>query len=184
MVKLICPGLSRTGTRTLAEALTILGYPVAHWEPERLRDLILARTSDPDFRRYDDVQAILDLPASLFYRELLSAYPGSRVILTVRDEQSWFASVSSHYLRVREDLSGELLEEAIHTQTMAYGTSFPNRFVYCKRFREHNQAVMDFCPDVLLMDIVGGDGWDKLCGWLGAAAPNLEFPRLGGNESW
>jgi hypothetical protein len=158
-----------------------MGFRVCHWQPERLSDVILGHNPRPDFRRYDDVHAVLDLPAALFYRELLDTYPSSRVILTVRDEAKWFESVWKHYVWVHENLEGSMLKEAIITQQMAYGTTRPNEYVYRKRFREHNAAVMETANDVLVMDICGGDGWQKLCEWLHMPVPSFPFPRVDQN---
>ncbi len=182
MGKLICPGLSRTGSRSLAKALNLLGFPASHWNPERLSDVILGQTPNPNFNRYDDVYAILDLPASLFYRELAEAYPSSLAILTIRDEKSWWESVWKHYVWVHQNLTGQRLQEAIITQQMAYGTTRPNEYIYKKRFREHNEAVQSHFTNILVMDICGGDGWDKLCSWLHLEIPNIEFPSLRENK--
>jgi hypothetical protein len=155
---------------------------VIHWAPERLRDVVFGDTATPCFRRYDDVDAILDLPASLFYRELLAVYPASRVILTVRDEESWFASMCRHYEIVQRSLDPLALDQATHEWTIGYGTSFPNRYVYGKKYREHNEAVLWECPDALVLNIGGGDGWSKLCAWLTVPVPECAFPWEGANE--
>lgn len=36
-------------------------------------------------------QAVLDVPAAYFAEELIEAYPDAKVILTVRETESWFA---------------------------------------------------------------------------------------------
>ena len=41
---------------------------------------------------FQDYQACLDLPAILFYKELLRVFPHSKVILTLRDPKSWYMS--------------------------------------------------------------------------------------------
>ncbi|KAM3532356.1 hypothetical protein NHJ13051_000342 [Beauveria bassiana] len=40
-----------------------------------------------------DCQAVLDMPAAYFAEELIEAYPDAKIILTVRDTESWFAYV-------------------------------------------------------------------------------------------
>jgi hypothetical protein len=51
--------------------------------------------SDMDWRKllagYD---ATADVPACLYYRELLQAFPDARVILTVRDPEKWWQSMA------------------------------------------------------------------------------------------
>lgn len=124
----------------------------------------------------------MDLPASLFYREIAAAYPGSLVILTVRDEDEWWRSVWDHYVWVHQTLEGQMLKEAIQTQMMAYGTTRPNEYIYKKKFREHNEAVQALFPTALVMNVCGGDGWDKLCRWLTIDAPDVPFPRVRENR--
>jgi len=180
-MKVLGVGLSRTGTASLCRALTILGYRSIHWEPERLRDVINGSSSNPEFRRYDDVDAVTDLPAALFYNELCDAYPGCKLILTVRDVDDWYKSVKYHYeVRVPANLSNEpvLMQEAGTTQTFAYGSPVVSEFLYKKRFLDHNQNVMNAYPDTLVMDIPAGDGWDKICAYLGVPIPDVEYPRI------
>ena len=57
-MKYLCAGLSRTGTLSLHKAMEILGYKSLHWEPERLRDVIMGENQLPDWRRYDDVDVV------------------------------------------------------------------------------------------------------------------------------
>lgn len=48
-----------------------------------------------------------------------------------------------------------------------------------KRYLQHNRNVYDAVPSdrLLVMDIAGGDGWEKLCPFIGRPVPsNLTFP--------
>ena len=38
-------------------------------------------------------EAVVDFPASVFYKELLEVYPDAKVILTVRSPESWYRSM-------------------------------------------------------------------------------------------
>lgn len=172
--------MPRTGSRSLARALQTLGYRTCHWEPHRLADILNGETPNPNFRRYDDVDAILDIPNSLFYRELMEAYPQHRIIITLRDEHQWWLSVKKHYEWVRQYLKKDL-EQAIIAQQIAFGSTYDNEFMYKKRFREHQEAILNLPlpPERLLsIDICGGEGWDKLCRWLNVQTPVIEFPWL------
>lgn len=184
--KIICPTLPRTGSRSLARALEILGFRFCHWNPERLSDVVRGQTPNPDFKRYDDVDAMLDIPHSLFYKEIMMAYPCHRVILTLRDEHQWWLSIKKHYAWVRENLTGYFLESAILEQQLAFGSIYDNEFMYKKRFREHQEAVMNLQlpPDRLLgINICAGEGWEKLCIWLNMPPPDCPFPWLHENRS-
>lgn len=180
-MKLLGAGLSRTGTFSLCQALRILGFNAIHWEPGRLRDIMNGTNNNPDFRRYDDVDAVTDLPAALFYNELCAAYPGCRLILTVRNEDEWYHSVKIHYeVRVPANMKDqpELLSEARATQMYVYGSDRVSEFLYKKKFLDHNQQVINAYPDSLVMDITAGDGWEPLCDYLGVSVPDVEFPCI------
>src|SRR5262245_19224829 len=181
-MKIIGAGLSRTGTLSLSTALEQLGLRTLHWCPERLTDVIMGRTENPNFRRYDDVDAVTDLPAALFYRELLEAYPEAKCILTVRPEMDWLRSVRQHYeVSVPEYLHGQSarLEEARRTQEYAYGSAQVVPLLYLKRYRDHNRLVVrDVPPErLLVIDVTQGAGWEPLCTFLGLPTPNVPFPH-------
>jgi hypothetical protein len=196
MLKIIGAGLGRTGTMSLHHALEILGFRSIHFDETRLNDVVDGSNSRPDFRRYDDVDAVVDLPAAHFYRELMEAYPGCKVILTVRNEDNWWTSIHAHFKqyavpepRLRNYLGARLgvkawLESDYHRfrrnlRNIAYGSPAPREFLYKKRFREHNEQVVATVPPdrLLVMDIAAGDGWEKLCTFLDVPMRNEEFPH-------
>lgn len=175
----LCVGLSRTGTLSLSEAFKTLGFTVLHWAPERLRDVVLGQNDSPSFRRYDDVEVVTDLPAAYFHRELKEAYPDCRIVLTVRDIDSWYKSVRWHYEHaVPRNLKHDpdSLQEARTTQKYVYGSDVVREFLYKKKFLDFNASVKALYPDLLEMNIIGGDGWDKLCPFLGKPIPSVPFP--------
>ncbi len=187
-MKILGVGLSRTGTLSLSRALEILGFRTLHWCPERLRDVVLGQTASPDFRRYDDVDAVTDLPAALFYQELLEVYPNTKCILTTRPEEDWLRSVRRHYqVSVPEYLKGQsiLLEEARRTQEFAYGSSEVVPFLYLKRYQDHNRLVQHDIPanQLLVMDLKQNMGWEPLCEFLGVSIPNEPFPHTNQSSS-
>ncbi|CAK1360307.1 uncharacterized protein RHO25_003616 [Cercospora beticola] len=116
-LKVLCLGLSRTGTASLRQALLDLGYSdVYHYaailnenprDAEMWNDALDAKydpsgTHKKPFTRKDWDQllghcmATTDTPTVIFYRELLEAYPEAKVILTVRDSpEAWVKSYQS-----------------------------------------------------------------------------------------
>ena len=52
---------------------------------------------------------------------------------------------------------------------------------YKQVFEEHNAAVLSYFKDrpgdLLVMDLEGGDGWTKLCPFVGAPVPGKSFER-------
>ncbi|GIZ44609.1 hypothetical protein CKM354_000780300 [Cercospora kikuchii] len=113
-LKVICLGLSRTGTSSLRQALLDLNYAdVYHYASihnENPRDADMWHDAfNAKFRnigrgfgreQWDQLlghcMAVTDTPCVLFWRELLEAYPDAKVILTYRDSpEQWHRSVSS-----------------------------------------------------------------------------------------
>ena len=199
-MKIIGAGLSKTGTSSLGTALEQLGFSCLHYDQHRLNDVLEGRDPNPDFRRYDDVDAVLDVPAAFFFRELLEAYPSAKVILTVRNIDAWWISIREHFnerlpitwptwkdkLRARlnrsEDDLSEWLENArfrSNHRSVVYGSPDAREFLFKKKFRDHNSAVQHEVPAdrLLIMDITAGDGWNTLCPFLGVPIPGAPFPH-------
>jgi len=200
MGKIIGAGLSRTGTYSLQQALEILGFRCIHFDRHRLNDVLAGRTPNPDFRRYDDVDGVVDLPSAYFYQDLFTAYPGSKVILTVRDTEAWWRSIQhhlnvecpvpasvsfKHHLAQKLGLEGRLWPESEYDvlrrnlRNCVYGSTEAREFLYKKKYAEHNRQVMATIPkdQLLVMDIAAGDGWEKLCPFLEQPVPDCPFPH-------
>lgn len=178
-MQILGAGLSKTGTTSLAHALSTLGYETIHCDGERLNHVIFGVANAPNFRVYDDVDAVTDLPTAYFYRELIDAYPNLRVILTVRPEDDWWRSVEHHFNR-RFPVADRTEDEfRWRLRSLAYGSPMAQEFLFRKRYREHNEGVVaQVVPDhLLVMDITRGDGWETLCGFLDQPIPNVEFPH-------
>src|SRR5262249_42082869 len=76
-------GLTRTGTSSLNRALSLLGYSSVHWPTTRqLLD--------------DHLQAATDESVAAIFKVLDFKYPGSKFILTMRDEDDWVRSTEAH----------------------------------------------------------------------------------------
>jgi hypothetical protein len=179
-VHILGVGLSKTGTTSLHRALGILGYRSLHYDDQRLNDVVCGVNANPDFRRYDDVDAVLDIPAAWFSDELRRAYPACRCILTVRDEESWWNSIRAHFnernpVRCPGD---NAFKWAL--RNYVFGSAQAHEFLFRKRYREHNERMRQTIPAdrLLVMDITAGDGWEKLCRFLDRPVPAVGFPHL------
>lgn len=179
-MKILGVGLSRTGTTSLHKALQILGFNSLHWEPERLREVLDGSNPASNFRYYDDVDAVTDLPAAYFYDELLEAYPGCKCILTIRDEDAWWKSIEAHFNKNYPIKNPE--EDFLRWQerNYVYGSAIASEFLYRKKYREHNERVIQKIPaqQLLVMNITAGECWEKLCFFLNIPIPLIPFPHL------
>ncbi|KAL4724673.1 hypothetical protein ACLX1H_008115 [Fusarium chlamydosporum] len=118
-MKVLSLGLPRTGSASMAEALTILGYKdVYHGIQaiDRNQDwMVMERACDASFpnlpshtgkpltrEEWDELwghcEATTDV-ASLFASQLIETYPDAKVILTIRDFEPWFKSIDKGVLQ-------------------------------------------------------------------------------------
>ncbi|KXJ22345.1 hypothetical protein AC249_AIPGENE23080 [Exaiptasia diaphana] len=109
-MKIICAGLSKTGTKSLAKALRLLGF-VVHDIEEHLMwymsEYIQALNGDtPDFTAmYSQVDAVTDAPALRFWKELSQAFPDAKVVLMERDSaEIWVQSLLSTNAAYRREM--------------------------------------------------------------------------------
>ena len=84
-MKIICSGMSKTGTKTLCEALRTLGFKVYDFEEQYFYQsddwFRFLETRDRNILKemYKDVDAITDTPACVFWEELMEIFPEAKV---------------------------------------------------------------------------------------------------------
>lgn len=170
--KVICVGFQKTGTTSLQYALSLLGFRVGGIFSLRDIDTPDAMTAHALelAKRFD---ALADNPWATLYQELDEAFPGSKFILTTRDEDKWYTSVCKHF--------GEKSYK-MHEWIYGEGAPIGNRETYVSRLKRHDAEVrahFENRPDDFIeFDVVQGDGWEKLCDFLGKKQPRRAFPRL------
>jgi Sulfotransferase domain len=163
-------GLTRTGTTSLSAALNILGISCIHWPKE----IAL-------FYRY---RAATDITVACRFIELDKLFPGSLFIYTEREVKNWAEALVAHYQRARDisGLSEKRREMAEDAEVKIYGKTRPIDCDFQSKYRKHHSKIMRYfkCePDRLLrMNIVCGEGWNKLCSFLNMPTPSSPFPHL------
>lgn len=171
--KIIGVGFQKTGTSTLREALKILGYTVKDTTPRALIPILRGNYKKVlgIIKNYD---ALEDTPWYFIYKELDKKIPGSKFILTIRDPESWYSSVSRHIGNLRA---------AHHEWIYGRGKGLPkdDKQHSIAVYNKHNNEVLDYFKertgDLLILDFTKGDGWEKLCKFLGKEMPEVEFPH-------
>jgi hypothetical protein len=169
MTKVFGLGLSKTGTSSLTDALTLLGLRAVHYP----HDLAVA----------NDVDALTDIPVAPHYAELDRAWPGSRFILTRREKTSWLRSIEMHWrlmLQWWEAATPDLRRYHERVALSAYGTLTFDREHFSRVYNEHERDVRDYFrgrAELLVMDLCGGEGWSRLCPFLGLPEPRVPFPH-------
>jgi hypothetical protein len=165
-------GLSRTGTTSLAKALSMLGYNAIH-----------ARGLD----HIEQYEASTDVPVAARYRQLDKRYPNSRFILTVREMESWLESCRQHYESYKpfELRNFKQATEYAFCRGVLYGIDDFDRDVFRDAYQRYVDGVHEYFKDrpqdLLELNIVGGEGFEKLAPFLGRPVPDAAFPKS--NES-
>lgn len=175
-MKIFGIGLSKTGTSSLARALEILGYKtkdnpgLERYEP--------GDVSCVDPKLISEFDALTDTPIPSYYRELDAAYPGSKFILTVREKDSWLKSCQKQFT---ERLAAKQNEAHNRLFMDLYGTTVFDAEKFSAGYDRFVAGVMDYFrdrpEDLLVMDITAGEGWEKLCPFLGRSIPDQPFPK-------
>lgn len=169
MEKVFVIGFHKTGTTSLTKALEILGYRVAGPNLELLQPL-KSGNYDPVFAIMDKHDACQDDPWFLLYQELDDRYPNSKFILTVRDTESWLGSMRKHHIE-------SPMRRWIYDVD---GASMTDK-VFRPKYVSHNHKVISYFDgrpnDLMLMDLTNGDGWGKLCSFLGKPVPKTFLTR-------
>ncbi|WP_158266354.1 sulfotransferase family protein [Allosphingosinicella deserti] len=191
-MKIIGAGYPRTGTMSLKKAIEQIGLgPCYH-----MREVLAGH------HQHDHVQlwsraahgeavnwhalfsgygATVDLPAALFYRQLLDVYPDARILLSVRDERSWYRSVARTIYALRRVRSAGMEDFARLLDDLFWHGVMNGRFEdqdhAIGRYREHVEAVRAYVPADRLLVFDVREGWAPLCAFVGADVPRTPFPH-------
>lgn len=191
-------GLGRTGTYSLKLALNHLGLgPCHHMEaviqnmPTQVPLWSAALTGTGDWSAiFDGYSSTVDWPTASFYRELGTAYPSARFVLTYRDPETWADSFGATIYKAM----AQRREFPLPLQPwleMAYGViakaGFPDglsRDALIENFIAHNEAVKAAIPESRLLVWQVKEGWAPLCAFLGKSVPDEAFPRTNNREEF
>jgi hypothetical protein len=193
-LKVIGAGLGRTGTLSLKLALEHIGFGRCYHMSEMLAHIrsalplwIAAGHGHADWDAiFDGYQSSTDYPGCAFWRELAAHYPDAKIILTTRNPESWFESVSATIFskehRARFENNPAMAEFFALTVFKDIEDKLHDREAMLAFFRSWNQAVMDEVPAERLLVYAPGDGWEPLCRFLGVPVPDSPYPRVNSRE--
>ncbi len=192
-------GVGRTGTYSLKLAINQFGLGLCHHmeevlfnQPVQVPLWAAAVKGRPDWAAiYEGYQSAVDWPTAGFFRELSTAYPSPKFVLTVRSPKSWAESFSETIYKL---LAGrDQAPQEMHAWLdMAAGvinkTGFPPGLDVeglKKAFTAHNDAVKAVIPEHKLLTYQVKEGWGPLCAFLGVPEPDDLFPRTNDrSEFW
>jgi 3'-phosphoadenosine 5'-phosphosulfate (PAPS) 3'-phosphatase len=169
-------GLSKTGTSSLAHALEILGYRTKDYPG--IERYVRGELSSVDLEVIDAHDAVTDTPIPSFYRELDARYPNSKFILTVRERDAWLKSCRKQFT---EKLAEKQNDAHKYLFLDLYGTDVFDEQKFSRGYEEFVEKALKFFEnrrhDLLVIDIAAGEGWEKLCAFLGKPIPDIPFPK-------
>jgi hypothetical protein len=192
-LKVIGAGLGRTGTFSLKFALEHLGlgpcYHMSEVFARARRNVPLwldAIRGAPDWDAvFDGFHSTTDYPACTFWRELAAHHPDAKVVLSVRDPDSWFDSVSETIFsdHMQGSLAGTPTEAMMNGAIFdAFGGRVKDRAFMTDWFVRRNREVVDALPPERLLVFSPKEGWEPLCAFLGVPVPAEPFPRVNSRD--
>jgi hypothetical protein len=191
-LKIIGAGLGRTGTASLKVALEQLGFNKCYHMGEVLSNnssvplWIEASKGNPQWDKiFDGYSAAVDYPSCSFWREQMEYYPEAKVVLSIRNPESWFDSVNSTIMSpdVNDWLRGSPFKEFFELCVWKdFEKHILDKDFMVDYFRGRIEAIKaEVSPDRLLVFDVK-EGWGSLCKFLNVDIPDTEFPRVNSRE--
>ncbi|MEQ3722935.1 sulfotransferase [Alcanivorax sp.] len=197
--KYFCVGRNKTGTTSLKAAFEALQYPVG--QQRRAEILTMEHYFDGNFvpiiKYCKSAQVFQDVPFSYpeTYKQLDQAYPGSKFILTVRDNsEQWYRSITRFHAKrfgkegripTVEDLKAAQYVQPgfMHNVIRVHGTTEEdpyNKDVMTAHYERYNREVMEYFKgrpsDLLVINIAEQGAYQKFVEFLGVDSPYDDFP--------
>jgi hypothetical protein len=200
-LKVIGSGFGRTGTRSMQDALEILGFgPCHHMEqifanPPQVAYWQDVRAGKPvDWNEvFAGYASQVDWPGAHVWRETSAAFPDAKVIHTQRPDESWWASFSGTigkllrvygtldippHIRAMLDVGADLVDvQTFHGKS---GDKTAALAAYHQRAADVREAIP--AGRLLVYDVA--EGWDPLCSFLDVPVPDQPFPRRNAKEDF
>lgn len=141
---------------------------------------------------FQDYEATVDLPACVHYQALMDTFPEAKVILSVRDADSWYNSFLKldqladrlHPLGYIIPRLGRALKFAIkyHHKLLVDDNPYTREGLN-KSFNRYNATVQQVVPAERLLVFEVKDGWEPLCAFLECDVPqDIPFPHLNSGD--
>lgn len=174
-------GLNKTGTSSLRHALLALGIGPIPTQAETanariVEDVLHGRDFEGALAFAERFRAFEDRPWNVgnMYRRLHERFPDSLFVLTVRDEDDWWRSVERWVTVVKPWTQQRYLQ---HLGAAAF-----ERELMLEGYRRYNDEVVRYFAEhaparLLVMDVAVGEGWERLCAFLGVPIPDVPFPH-------
>jgi len=171
-------GWSKTGTTSLGAALERLGIlPHVGYDVDLVLD-VRDGNLDRILALSDRCNAFEDWPWPLLYKEMDERHPDAKFVLTVRDWDKRFKSYCKHIERAPPQS-----EKVSQGRELYFGfhDAENHEDEVHERWDNHLADVKEYFSGrpgkLLIVDWEAGDGWEKLCEFLGVPVPDELFPH-------
>jgi len=204
-------GLGRTGTLSTRSALEhLLGHPCYHGavpvaeRPEHVLPWIKVFTSgklEPEManKLLEGYSAGVDFTIFAWYKQLMEIYPDAKVLLTVRDPERWFTSMTVLHTvfatLIQQPYAGVMTVMGLghftkYSREVLMAPNAPgilgrvNRAMLSGKeeavevFNSHVAEVKAHVPADRLLVFDVRDGWAPLCEFLDRPVPDIPFPNV------
>ncbi|MGD1949872.1 MAG: sulfotransferase family protein [Leptolyngbyaceae cyanobacterium] len=177
MTKIFGIGWAKTGTTTLGSCFKVLGFNHQSQNLDLATDIGKGNLSHI-LELVKTKETFEDWPWILLYKEFDKTFSDSRFILTKRQPEKWIRSYKNMLAN-----QGDASEELNKIRRILYGLPFPgvSESQLIDRYNQHNADVENYFrdrpQDLLTVNWEEGDGWEKLCGFLGKDVPNEPLPH-------
>jgi hypothetical protein len=201
-LQIIGPGFGRTGTKSTKDALEILGFGPCHHmyevftNPPQVDAWLEVFGEKPvDWRSlFDGYTSQIDWPGAHVWRDLITAFPEARVLLTTRPEESWYRSFSKtigKFMQVSPSL-----ELPPHVRAMAdatlpaiqkhdlCGAGMDDKEALLAAYRQRKAEVIAAVDPGRLLVFDVAEGWEPLCAFLDVPVPDVPFPHENQRDSF
>jgi Sulfotransferase domain len=205
-LEVIGAGLGRTGTMSLKVALEQLGFGPCHHMTELaqrserwpLWEAFFAGQPVDWDAVFEGFQSTVDAPSCFVYRELAEAYPDAKVILTVRDPESWFKSTLTTIAApgyreklaetpirgVTAGMTSYQVKKRAGSVSNSDAKALQNKDAMIAGFQAHNAEVGQVISPERLLIYEVRQGWEPLCRFLDVPVPDAPFPRANEQGKW
>lgn len=210
-MKVIGAGLPRTATTTQMLAMEMLGLGPCYHMRNMMSDM---EANVPLWRRafegespwdeiFDGFNSTTDWPGAFFWRELIDVYPDAKVLLSVRDYESWARSMSdtiNHIYfgdslmrhlalaRYKVDPGWAVWMDLMIDMNWAEGGTFAGTegepgpmMEAAERF---NEEVKNTVPAERLLVWEPKEGWEPICEFLEVKVPDEPLPQVNDTEAF
>lgn len=179
--KIFCIGMDKTGTTSLHKALNILGLKSVHniCDKGDIKEIIINNNKYDrmllfGIEEYDAYSDWSHRSTSHLFKEFDRQYPGSKFILTTRDLEDWMISREKHVRRTPDLKELQKKYDYSHYWNM-------DKEAWRKEWLDLHEDALSYFKDrpedLLVINICAGEGWEKLCPFLGVRIPKQPFPK-------